>query len=183
MAGEVVRLENTGEEPFVGKYAQTRYVVQPGKHLIVPKEAMHHWFGRNFLVDVGMKRDRTAELKRIKVLYGVFDDEAGTEAEKWERNVPHKVHVFDIEGNRLTTMVDDPEGHTVTPADQTEQEKALLDAQIEEMRRQLNALQAAQAQVQLEGYEPTADVSPEDTPKKVPVGASQAASRRGRERS
>jgi hypothetical protein len=181
MAGEVVRLKNKGKTQFVGKYAQTRYAVEPGGELIVPREAMWHWFGRPFLVDTGKHKDRTTEWKRLQTLYGLFDDEAGSYDEKFKQNVP-QVEVYDLDGERIITVIDDPTGANISPADQTRQEKELLDEQIAKMRQELNALQAAQAQVQLEGYEPTSDAVEEDTPKKVPVGASTAAGRRGRER-
>lgn len=165
--GDVVRVKNVSKRTFVGGYAQQRYEVKAGKQAVVPREAAQHWTGRWDLLD-GRKKDRAAEYERLMVLYGIFSDSSGSEDEKREKNIP-QLEVWDLEDNRIDTVLDDPTGEKIHPVASTAHEKGLVDEQIATLRRELSALQSVAAHAQIEGYEPTSDVAEPDTPTRVPV--------------
>lgn len=188
MAGEVVRITNGMSQPFVGKHDGQPYRIAPGGSAIVPVEAMWHWCGRPHLVDRPPTRlDRKGEVSRLKVLYGAaFPDppELGgaTEEEKWERNKP-LLEVYDLSGERIVTVLDDPEGRHLTPATETELEKQVLKDTIESMKAQLAQLTSQYAAEQrgeltsLEEVPSDGPPVPKDDPTKVPVGVTTGAKR------
>lgn len=171
-AGQVVRIKNNSKEDFVGKYDQNVYRVKAGQEAIAPVEASWHWFGRPHAID-GRKKERTDEVNRLNVLYGLFDDESGSIAEKRERNVP-KCEVYDLDGERIYTVLDDPKGERINPSDQSAHEAELMNDQIQKLQRELAALTSAAALADTSpDYQPSSDVLveevPDDTPTKVPV--------------
>ncbi len=174
MAGEVVRIHNKGEAPFVGGYAQNRYVIPVEGVAVVPIEAAQHWAGRWYLNDRDRHKERTTEYERLMVLYGIFDDahESGiTTEEKRETQIP-KFEVYDLDGNQITTVLDDPTGKGSNPVDTTKMEKELIDERIAELTRQVTALTAAKAAAEISKdgtYEESTDEVPKDTPTRVPV--------------
>jgi hypothetical protein len=179
MAGEVVRLHNVGSQDFRGKYDGVRYVIQAGGQAIVPVEAMQHWLGRPHAIDRGRWRERTDEFNRLKQLYGsaFVDPEVDgpiDEEAKWARNKPF-LEAYDLDGTRIITVVDDPKGEHLNPADVTQAEQRVVLDQMEALKRQLSQLQSEYA-AQQAGQMTDLDDVPIDEPKTVPVGA-----KRGRE--
>lgn len=192
-----MNLTNTGTREFRGKYAQQAYVIDAGEIRVVPWEAMCHWLGDPTARDgqrVGDGSDagtkvinrRSDELRRLKILYGIFDDKEidRLEADQWELQGPF-LEAANIHGERIITVIDDPDGKAVTPVDTTREDKDLLEGQIDSLKRELAALTANLARQNTDPeYVPTADVGDidEDIPSKIPVSASSPFGRRGRER-
>lgn len=118
-------------------YNSQKYKMAPGGKCIAPFIAVCHWFGHPNAVDVDARnRYRTDEYARLRVSYGVYDDES-----KWDEMIPH-VEVHDLEGNKITTVLDDPRGDYLTPETSTIAEKAQLEMQMAAMQRQMLAMQA-----------------------------------------
>ncbi len=165
-ATDVVRLRNTGNDPWKAMYASQIYKMLPGQECIAPFIAACNWFGHPDAMD-GLnprERFRTDEVARLRVYYGVYDD-----AEKWETNMP-KVQVYDLDGNRILTVLDDPEGDELSPALQTVAEKQNLEFQLDQLKRQMKQMQTAldiqtrQSQAETQGDLIEDDLAPFTTP-------------------
>lgn len=150
---QMVWAENTGSKPFSQEYANTRFTINPGQRLLIPWDAMCLWLGHPDAVDIDAKRRfRTEELERLHVKWGVYEQHQRA-LESWVDNNGHtqprmfpSLAVYRIEDNeRIITVVDDPEGSHLTPALQSEREKAQLQDTMEAMRAQMAAM-AAQLQ-------------------------------------
>lgn len=141
---DVVRLRNVGAEQWVGKYANQDYRMNPGQEAIVSFAAACLWFGHPDAVDVDDRnRYRTEEHERLRVRYGVYD----SPIEVWDANTPN-IEVHDLDGNRLITVVDDPEGKHLNPAVSSQQEKTLMVEQMTRMQQQMKAMQAQMDQAE-----------------------------------
>lgn len=104
----LVRIVNTDTRTFTSLYAGDRYTVAPGGEEIVPFEAACLWFGNPKLKDINAKeRHRTVEFKRLRVKYGAYDNEELFEA------IRPKVEVYTLEGERVSTVAEDPYGLSV----------------------------------------------------------------------
>lgn len=135
---QVVYLENYSTVPFKGMYASNPYHIAPGQRGIVPYFAMCLWLGDPRSVDVDdTHRYRHAEVERLRVKYGAYDDMA-----VWEQNKP-KLRAFDLNNAPIRTVVDDPEGaHLQTKGVNVAQQQALQQA--------MAAMQAQVARLELE---------------------------------
>ncbi len=135
---DVVRLRNVGTDPWTGKYANQEYRIPSGSEAIVSFAAACLWFGHPDAVDVDDRnRYRTDELDRLRVRYGVYDGDK----DQWDGQTP-SIEVHDLDGNRLITVVDDPDGAHLSPAQSSVQEKAALQDQMTRMAQQMKAMQA-----------------------------------------
>lgn len=187
LQGQLVIAENQSDQPFVDVYDSKRYEIPPGQRLTVPIEAMWDWAGRPWVVDRDHHRERSEELARLKHRYGVFacPELEQSEDDNWQANVP-KLTFVSLDGEPQVTVLDDPYGNGVTPADMTVGEQKLLADRYDELQRQIRALEAALANQETRGYIPTSEQAPEDSPGKIPVKASDPPEvvgerRRGRE--
>lgn len=135
---DVVRLRNAGTDPFNGKYSNQPYRIMPGGEAIAPFIAVCLWFGHPDAIDEGPRdRHRFNERERLRIKYGVYDDDT-----KWEPNTP-KVEVYTLEGDRILTVLDDPEGVHLSPATTTMAEQSVMEDQLQQLQRQVHAMQAA----------------------------------------
>jgi hypothetical protein len=173
-----VRVVNAGSKTFKGGHANTTYLIEPGKSRFVPFHAAVRWAGNPWAVNEGQHREthwRTLEIDRLSTLYGVYSD-PWTVEEPWTRmdysdkrpetdavyvqrddapgspyyhpNLPNLI-VEDSEGNQLPTVLSDPEGDIVSPAEiATRAEQRTLSAQIAELQRQVAQAQLQMAQTQ-----------------------------------
>lgn len=134
---DVVQVTNLDTSEWTGMYNSQKYKMAPGGKCIAPFIAVCHWFGHPNAVDIDARnRYRTDEYARLRVVYGVYDDE-----DKFQSMIPH-VEVHDLEGNKIITVLDDPRGDNLTPESSTVAEKQQLEIQMEAMRRQMMAMQA-----------------------------------------
>ena len=154
----IVRVKNLdARRPFVDDYANQRYVIEPGAETIVPYFAMVYWLGDPRAIDVGDRnaqphlQHRTMEIDRLSTKYGTYGD--SWYPQEWEinednsdkypssrhRNLP-KLEVTSMTGERLFTVIDDPEGTHLSPATQTVTEQANTAAAIAQMQAQITAL-------------------------------------------
>lgn len=154
----IVRVKNLdARRPFVDDYASQRYVIEPGGETIVPYFAMVYWLGDPRAVDVGDRNSqphlqhRTMELDRLQTKYGTYGD--SWYPQEWEineenadlypasrhRNLP-KLEVTSMTGERLYTVIDDPEGNHLNPATQTVNENRNMAEAVVQMQKQIQAL-------------------------------------------
>lgn len=154
----IVRVKNLDPvRPFVDDYASQRYVIEPNGETIVPYFAMVYWLGDPRAVDVGDRNSqphlqhRTMELDRLQTKYGTYGD--SWYPQEWEineensglypssrhRNLP-KLEVTSMTGERLFTVIDDPEGNHLNPATQTVNENRNMAEAVVQMQQQIQAL-------------------------------------------
>lgn len=164
MVDQLVRLKNIGQTRFVEHYANERYVLEPGAQSIVPYYAMTLWTGDPTLIGDA----RLLEMDRLMIRYGKL-----TDADLWSSFQPY-LEAEDLDGKKIITVLEDPEGINVTPAAPTIREAADLERVIAELKAQQAAMQEQLRQM---NWKADQDEPLEDEPKAVPVG-----DRRGRVR-
>lgn len=141
---QMVRIRNVGDKVFRDAFASTTYEIQPGKDGFVPFDAAALWFGHPDVFDVSPRqRARTEAYRRLRTRYGAFDDldenrNRISSDVKWEENRP-RVEVYGLGGERIITIIDDPEGKHVNPTD----------PDVAERRGILARLQAVEAESQM----------------------------------
>ena len=170
--GEIVNIVNPTDEDFQHRYLETKVTIKANTNTFVPWEWMVYWLGNPDVRDIDHRRRyRTEEVKRLRTLYGAYYDD-----EKWAANRP-QIQAFTSDGERITTVVDDPEGTQVptnpsAPVDQTSllmNQISQQQAQMKAMQKQLEILQRGNAATQV-------DVATDDRPgtppsNSTPIGA------------
>lgn len=178
--GSVVRIRNTSDRTWKDGYNGLTYQALPGGEAIAPFEAACLWFGHPDAIDLGPgKTYRTDEYLRMRTRYGVLDvlvedPNSGhnvhtmepccpfTQEDQWKHNIP-PVEVFDIDGNRIIMVIDDPEGSAVTPSSTSVAQQEILQTQLAAMQNQMAQLQAQlDAQTRGEAAEANSGPIPDD---------------------
>lgn len=141
MAVDLVKVLNVDSKPFNGKWDNAVWRIDPGSETLVPKGAANLWFGDGALVDTLKRRDRSLAYDRLRSRYGAYERD-----DIWEANKPN-VEVYDLDGNRVWTIIEDPEGNTLVnasgPLDPSRRRGDDLEHQLKDMQRQMDALQRA----------------------------------------
>lgn len=164
--GDVIRLRNIGDTEFRQQYGGKLYRIPPGSEAIIAFEAMCLWMGHPDAVDIDAKRRyRSDELRRLYVKWGVYENHHLAE------QLFPKLRAFDIDGEPIITVIDDPEGRHLTPDVQSRLERDDLREQMAAMQKQMAALQAqlAQADNQVAAQVAAGDTRT-DAPSKPPLG-------------
>lgn len=162
MVDQLVRLRNIGEKRFSDHYANQRYVIEPQAQTIVPYEALKLWTGDPAYVGDA----RLTEMDRLMIRYGKLTDE-----DPWDHICP-KLEAEDLDGQKITTVLEDPDGFSVTPVNTTVREAADLERVIGELQHQQELMKD---QLRKLGWKDETEEPLVDEPKAVPVGE-----RRGR---
>lgn len=200
------------DEPIVLGWNSKEYPLLPGRQTHVPLEAAVNAFGDPRSIDstqhipIGDPRSgerltvpsRSDEVRRLRLRYAIYDGD-DTNFKNGEGNEPiPKVKLSTIDGEDLTTVLEDPYGESTITAVRTVSQENDAAAMIEHMQRQIDALaklvrdQAASDQItsKQEGIndlpadedtgEPTPDISangdpvfddPNEIPEDIPDGA------------
>lgn len=133
-SASVVRVRNVGSVPFSSGFANNTYTIAVGAETIIPYDAAVLWLGDPNSRDLdGTRRNRLAEYTRLRTKYGAYADETS-----WDKNKP-KLEVYDLDGNRLYTVVDDPEGLESSPAP-AQSTPTLVQEQMDRMAKELELL-------------------------------------------
>lgn len=133
---QLAKVVNKHSEPFRGKYDNQQYLIAPGSETVVPMDAVRNWLGNPDAADLDDKRrDRTEEFRRIRAKYGVYEYD-----ERMEENFP-RLEVYTLEGERIYTVIDDPEGKNVARNIRDAQPQD-VNAQVAMLQQQINALTA-----------------------------------------
>lgn len=148
-----------------------RYPIPVGSEGFVPFEAAANAFGdpraaemmgsyKDEAGNVGFILDRATEVRRLRTLY---DNQTGPENQIL---YAPQVTVADLEGNPISTVLDDPEGVAVHPVAQTALDRDSLLAQLQRQQRMIEMLAAQQGidlnNANLAVQEP--DVNPDANP-------------------
>lgn len=88
--------------------------------------------------NVGWVVDRPTEVRRLRTLY---DNQTG---DLHEIKYAPQLYVEDLEGNTITTVLDDPQGESVTPVQTTVLDREQLLAQVQRQQRMIETLAQAQ---------------------------------------
>lgn len=135
--------------PLVLQWNSRKYPVEVGGKTHVPFEAAANAFGdpraaenmgsfKDEAGNVGFILDRATEVRRLRTLY---DNQVGPENQILY--APH-VSVSDLDGNAISTVLDDPEGASVHPVITTATDKSALEAQIAKLQRTVELLAGQQ---------------------------------------
>lgn len=155
----LVRVVNKGEKPYTIMYDSISYVLQPGKDTWVPFPAVALWFGdprsagtlASIVDERGVRTyvpDRETEVRRLRVKYGnAFGDESVV------TGYPD-VELYDMDNDRVMSVLDDPTGENVMPAQSTVADQSNLmtiiqrqQAQIDQLAKLAGLNQSAESQV------------------------------------
>lgn len=135
--------------PLTLMWDAKKYEVPVGKSAFAPFEAVMIAAGdprsndgaqtiRDEAGNVGWVVDRPTEVRRLRTLY---DNQVGDLNEI--RYAP-QFAVEDLEGNSIRTVLDDPEGESVTPVQTTVLDRDQLLAQVQRQQRMIEQLATAQ---------------------------------------
>lgn len=101
----LVKLVNTSDTDFSDRFNGTVFRVKAHDAELVPDGAMKTWLGDPDCRNLPRNRARADELMRIKARVGAYGDRES----QWDELKP-PLEAFDMEGNRIWTVTDDPEG-------------------------------------------------------------------------
>lgn len=139
--GDIVRVVFKGWQETVAQQAidnslsimwdSKPYTLLPGHDSFIPFEAAACWFGdprsgervisnRDNRGLVGFIPDRATEVRRLRTKY---DNQGGSDERLYFYPI---VEVYDLEGQRITTVLDDPKGDSVMAARPTVSDNAQL---------------------------------------------------------
>lgn len=125
------------------------YVCKPGESVFAPFEAVSIALGdprsgesvqsqRDEAGNVLFVLDRPTEVRRLRTLY---DNQLGDEAVILFAPI---AEVEDLEGKKIRTVIDDPEGQTVTPVQTTVLDRDQLLSQVQRQQRMIERLAESQ---------------------------------------
>lgn len=148
----ILRVVNQDPIAHTVKWNSRRYKLEPGKDVFIPAACAYTWFGdprsTNIYQSITTPEgtvyfvpDRASEVRRLRIKYGGgFDGD-----EQSFDGVPAlpNVEVYDTDGNRVTTVLDDPTGDSVTPALITTSDETDLRKTVAQQQRLIAALMEA----------------------------------------
>lgn len=198
MPVDIVRVRNLGDTSIEGSYGGVGYLIRPNETAMLETECAKKDFGdwdaRNASKTEEKYRFRYREYLRVRGLYGVTPGaripvmnngqpefgENGVPKEiladqVWKERVP-KVEIELMDGSKVTTILEDPEGDSLPAGDIGSQDTDLVIAQ---MRADIEKLTSALEQVKSEPVDIPVDspeTAPRPAPKKAKVHAAQTVS-------
>jgi len=165
--GQIVRAVNKDNIPLTIGYASVSYTLYPDKDTFIPVEAAMVWFGdprsgervRSLKGEDGGVQfiaDRATEVRRLRIKYG-----NGMGDETKFSNVPN-VELYTPEGERITTVLDDPAGETVMAAKSSIAEQQSVQDLLRQQQDQIDALQKLIHQQRIDESDIAPEVDDED---------------------
>jgi len=161
LVSNVVQLVNESDQPFNMEYGPgQRLVLAPngtgGDRLFVNEEVAWYFLGR-WWTDNSNPRNkaRQDEYQRLRTLYGAYEDDR-----IWMASPAQTLAAYAPDGQRITTVVDDPDGVLGGTSTQLGKEMS-LESQLKVMQDtvlQLQAQMAAQQQQNANQDQPAAPV-------------------------
>lgn len=155
-----VQVINKGKKDFPLQYNSQLYLVRRGQSRWVPEESITPQLGFVGAINTPKHKRRDEEVTRLRILYGAYDDN-----EAWERAKKDlAVEVYDHDGNRVWTPLDDPGGTNIRVVDDMD-EKDRLEALVTSLIARID---------QIEGKGKAGPSAQPDTPDdSSPISASQ----------
>lgn len=147
--GQMVRVINKGPNPLTIKYNRMKYILEPDKEKFIPYEAAQLWFGdprttaeiRTLVLEDGQKQmlyPRQYEVRRLRAKYGNLE---GVGDETTIQDCPN-VEMYNTEGERIYTVLEDPKGDTTNPALISASDNATTQSLIRQQQKQIDILMA-----------------------------------------
>ena len=159
-----VRAVNNSAEPVMWMYDRRKYVLKPGVPIYIPYLAMCMYRGDPRAIDKPGGRDheqyRRNEHARLHILHGVY--EGGPDHRSWDEVA--NVTCYPIDSDvPFHTVLDDPEGLSLSDERRDSSQTEFLQGQMEQMSAQLRILQAQVLnQQQADGAVEAAGLTPAD---------------------
>lgn len=195
-ATDIVRVVNKGTEDHVGTFDGKPYRIPAGGEALLDKEAAIKDFGNWDARNLGSEprlRKREHEVQRLRGLRGVvagskipvmvggkgkYKDDGYPEEvladQVWRERMPN-VEIYLMDGTKVTTVLEDPEGTTLPLEDAPQEDLArtinAMKAEMEKMQRAFESTLEKQAQVEVPVDLP--ENAPRPKPKKAEVVAAQ----------
>lgn len=183
IALDIVIIKNPEDAPtFHMKYGPTTYLhLEPGQSVTVQEEVAWHYLGRWWMDNRDPRtRDRVQEYRRLRILYGAYEDDV-----LWEQGYPTgdpehgvvrvpakpRIEAYTPAGERITTVVDDPDGTyggqptAMGREASLESTVAFLSEQLRQVQAKLDGQIATQAALHTL---PDPDVNPTQAPPTFP---------------
>jgi hypothetical protein len=146
---DIVQVKNIGSQTWRVSWDSKQYKVEPGKtgfipmHLIIaelgdPRSSEGAGVVTNASGRMSTIPNRSSEVARLCQLYGAYDD-----IPRLQRNAP-KLELYDQEGERFFSVIEDTEGNSIMSAAPVEQdERSALYTHIAKLTARLDALENA----------------------------------------
>lgn len=154
---QFVRIRNTSpDEPFIGKYDGEYITIPTESEKIVKWDVMVVWMGDPTVENTDRHQERRDSFNRLCAKY---------HARMLTGNDPSllpPLEAYTEDGERIVTILDDPEGISITPAEQDH-------GDIGKLQRQIDRLQA-RLEEQVAGLIDAPSDAPEDGPRSRPAG-------------
>ena len=178
---DIVRVKNVGSADFHGAYDNRPFVIAPGSEAIIDREAACIWFGDWNARNLGPEQRhqfRRMEVERLKGLYGAHYDDPRDDPrisapmyaeEKWAANAPH-VEIYETDGTKVTTVIEDPTGSTLP----IENAPAADVAAAATMQKEIERLQSAVSELQGRDVKAPTDSPERGTRRRGPVAVEAA---------
>lgn len=145
--GDILRVKNLSDTHTISMAWDSRqYAVPPGGEGFIPFEAVKLYFGdprstekiQSLHTETGVVSfipDRATEVRRLNTLYGApFGDESIVRGD-----VP-SAEIHTLEGERITTVIEDPAGESTAPFQPTVSDNASLMAMIQRQQQHIELL-------------------------------------------
>lgn len=151
---QLVKIKNTGDTDFRQMYGPKDLVEIPaGDEIIVPYSYLVAFMGDPNVRNGDRWREREELYDLFVLMYGGKD------------TIP-KLEAYDLNDNRIITVLDDPAGSNLTPVANDTTDVGLLQRQIDELSARLSTSEQETVS------EPDVEV-PTDEPTQVPTGRSR----------
>lgn len=145
---DIVKVVNREDYAFNVKWNSRSYRLHPGREVFIPASCAFLWFGDprassvyQSIADPDGTRmfvnDRATEVRRLRIKWGAGME--GDEASFDGVAVP-TVEVWTAEGERITTVLDDPDGRNVISASPSIQDDEGLRALVAKQQQQIEAM-------------------------------------------
>lgn len=130
-----------------------RWVLNPTEEAVVPYYIAKNWFGdvrsggtvttQPAQTDIGTQTSviptREFEVARLHTHYGLHSGPTNT----FDKDSVPNVELYDMDGNRVPSVLEDPEGKNVVEATQTVSQYEAMQRQIEQLTSMVNQLQGS----------------------------------------
>jgi hypothetical protein len=127
-----VRIVNRNpEEPFIGKYDGDYLTIPAGGEKIVPEDVMFVWMGNPALENDGRTNERREVYFRLASLYHARTL-TGIDVDAFPM-----LEAYTEDGERIITVLDDPEGDSLVPDSSDNTDIGKLQRQIERLEARL----------------------------------------------
>jgi hypothetical protein len=166
----LVRLKNSGDtdislpyrDPSLGNREET-ITFAAGEEKVVPWDVLVLFCGDPNVVNKEYWRERDEAVETLHLMYGAMSL-AGPDSSK----LP-KLEAYTIDGDRISTLIDDPIGAGITPKADDTSDVGRLQAQIDALQAEIRKSQDAPEQPDTEGETVDVEDIPVDKPTRAKV--------------